>query len=533
MSDACPSCGGQILADDGLCPDCGSIRPDAVTTVSHEALTVAEPQPTPGRRSVSRERPDSHPHGRFLPGSLLLDRYRIVAKLGQGGMGEVYRADDLTLGEAVALKFDSSLDMDQKRLDLFRNEVRLSRQLAHPHICRVHDIGEVDGLHFLSMEYIDGEDLKSLLQRIGRLPRDKGLQIAGQLCAGLAFAHDKGVLHRDLKPANIMIDGKGQARLTDFGLATILADTNGGARSGTPAYMAPEQLDSGEATVRTDLYALGLILYELFTGQRVHSGSTIQAQKSDRHRQIPPPSAVAGDIDPALERVIMRCLAGSPSQRPASVAEVAEQINAATRASGLKPRAPVQPSPLHSVARSWLRPDADGVQLGGWQRAGIGFCLAMATGMLMGFICGNVFPHGPSTGPQQIPGKLVLAVTALGSIALIPLQRRRGLMLASLLLHLQLSVLWFTFIVGCLFGFARSANSEMVLVMILLIWGVSVVLGQGLLVVQHALWPPRKPGAYCPGCSYPLKGLKEKRCPECGRDFTLEELKITETALRV
>ncbi len=183
---------------------------------------------------------DSSHHGRFLPGTKLANRYRIVSLLGRGGMGEVYRADDLRLGQTVALKFlPRELAKDPKRLEYFHQEVKLARQISHPNICRVYDIGEVNDQQYLSMEYIDGEDLKILLHRIGRLPKDKGIQIARQLCSGLAAAHAKGVLHRDLKPANIMIDGQGQVRITDFGLATLSADgENVIGMSGTPAYMA-------------------------------------------------------------------------------------------------------------------------------------------------------------------------------------------------------------------------------------------------------------------------------------------------------
>jgi serine/threonine protein kinase len=219
---------------------------------------------------------DSSIHGRFLPGTRIAERYRIVSLAGRGGMGEFYRADDLKLGHPVALKsLPREVKEGSRSFQHFLGEVRLSRQIAHPNVCRVHDIAEVDGQHFLSMEYIDGEDLKGLLRRIGRLPKDKGIQIAQQLCAGLAAAHEKGVLHRDLKPANVMIDGRGQARITDFGLAR-LADGAAGADeiAGTPAYMAPEQLARGETTIQSDLYSLGLILHEVFTGQQVPLGAT-------------------------------------------------------------------------------------------------------------------------------------------------------------------------------------------------------------------------------------------------------------------
>jgi serine/threonine-protein kinase len=198
--------------------------------------------------------------GRLPPGVVLAGRYRIVGLLGRGGMGEVYRADDLKLRQAVALKFLPPSVAGDRRLARFYDEVRIAREVSHPNVCRVHDLGEADGHHFLSMEYVDGEDLASLLRRIGRLPADKGLEIARQLCAGLAAAHEKGVLHRDLKPANVMIDGRGRVRLTDFGIADLAERIRSGTGAGTPAYMAPEQFAGREVSVRSDVYSLGLVL---------------------------------------------------------------------------------------------------------------------------------------------------------------------------------------------------------------------------------------------------------------------------------
>ena len=171
------------------------------------------------------------PAADFAPGTVLGERYRIVSVLGRGGMGEVYRAEDLMLGEVVALKFlPRHLASDPARVAQLIDEVRIGRQISHSNVCRIHDIGEVNGRHYLSMEYIDGEDLASLLRRVGRLSSDKAGEIARQLCAGLAAAHAKGVLHRDLKPANVMIDGRGHARITDFGLA-VISDRAGAAKS--------------------------------------------------------------------------------------------------------------------------------------------------------------------------------------------------------------------------------------------------------------------------------------------------------------
>jgi serine/threonine-protein kinase len=257
---------------------------------------------------------------------MLAGRYRIVSLLGRGGMGEVYRADDLKLGQPVALKFlPEGLERDPRRLERFLNEVRVALRVSHPNVCRVFDIGEFEGHHYLSMEYVDGEDLSSLLRRIGRFPRDKAGQAARQLCAGLAAAHDQGVLHRDLKPANVMIDGRGRVKITDFGLAELQETVHGvEARAGTPAYMAPEQLSGREATVRSDLYALGLVLYELFTGRAALSGRTPDEIARLQEETTPTtPSSLVEGIDPAVERVILRCLEKDPLRRPASALAVA------------------------------------------------------------------------------------------------------------------------------------------------------------------------------------------------------------------
>jgi serine/threonine-protein kinase len=244
-------------------------------------------------------------------------------------MGEVYRADDLTLGQPVALKFlPNAATNDTGLLERFHNEVRTARRVSHPNVCRVYDIGEVDGHNFFTMEYVDGEDLASLLRRIGRLPPDKALDIARQLCAGLAAAHAKGVLHRDMKPANIMLDGRGQVVITDFGLAGVAGQIQGvEVRSGTPAYMAPEQLAGREVTARSDIYALGLVLYEIFTGKRAFTDAVTSSRKSGKADSLlSRPSSVVKDIDPAIERAIMRCLETEPAARPPNVLSVAAAL---------------------------------------------------------------------------------------------------------------------------------------------------------------------------------------------------------------
>ena len=271
----CPSCSDVVSEAQQFCPHCGTPVGglDAPTGTAPRPMartpspTPRSHTPTPGRMAsgtgVSRAPGSGPSRDRFSAGDLLLERYRIVGLLGRGGMGEVYRADDLKLGQPVALKFlPEALQGDAERLERFYNEARTAREVSHPAVCRVHDIGDVDGHHFLSMEYVDGEDLASLVRRIGRLPGDKATDIARQICAGLAAAHAKGVLHRDLKPQNLMLDGRGKVRITDFGLAGLAETIQGDdVRSGTPAYMSPEQLAGREVTLRSDIYALGLVLY--------------------------------------------------------------------------------------------------------------------------------------------------------------------------------------------------------------------------------------------------------------------------------
>jgi serine/threonine-protein kinase len=273
---------------------------------------------------------DSIDNARFVPGEMLVDRYRIVGLLGKGGMGEVYRADDLKLGQPVALKFlPDHLLSDGAALARFHREVRVARQVSHKNVCRVYDIGEVDGRNFLSMEFIKGEELSSLLRRIGRLPEDKAIQLARQICAGLAAAHDAGVLHRDLKPANVMIDEYGNARILDFGLAGLAEEFGEEEmRAGTPAYMSPEQIEGRDQTARSDIYSLGLVLYELFTGRKAFEASTfgdlIKLRRSDTTPTTP--TSIVKDLDPVIEKVIDRCIRKDPTQRPASALQVAAAL---------------------------------------------------------------------------------------------------------------------------------------------------------------------------------------------------------------
>src|ERR1700674_121326 len=315
----CSGCGAASSDTVRFCPSCGRALASLDTPTLEPDRNAVMPVPVPT---------SSHPaqSGGFSPGTILAERYRIVALQGRGGMGEVYRAEDLKLGNVVALKFlPVSLQNDATALAGFHAEVRNARQVSHPNVCRVYDIGEVNGKHFLTMEYIDGEDLASLLRRIGRLPADKALETAHQICAGLAAAHDCGLLHRDLKPANIMLDGRGRVRITDFGLALSSDDATGRSETaGTPAYMAPEQIGKGEASVRSDIYSLGLVFYELFTGRLPYkANSPLEWRRAHLESSPRTPSSVVKEIDPAVENAILRCLQKDPALRPSSVRQVA------------------------------------------------------------------------------------------------------------------------------------------------------------------------------------------------------------------
>jgi serine/threonine protein kinase/MFS family permease len=317
----CSSCSSEIRDGSNICPNCGLRWDDVSTRLDSNRA---------GKSSTSRYTSfDSIDNARFVPGAMLAGRYRIVGLLGRGGMGEVYRADDLKLGQTVALKFlPDHLHRDSAALGRFHTEVRIARQVSHPNVCRVYDIGEVDGRHYISMEFIKGEELSSLLRRIGRLPPDKATEIARQLCAGLAATHKIGVLHRDLKPANVMIDENGNVRLTDFGIAGLVEEIgNEDVRAGTPAYMSPEQLAGDELTVKSDIYSLGLVLYEVFTGKKAFEAPTLTELIDLRNSTTPPsPSALVKEINPLVERLILRCLEKDADRRPASALQVAASL---------------------------------------------------------------------------------------------------------------------------------------------------------------------------------------------------------------
>lgn len=278
------------------------------------------------RTLIANQTTESANGAKLVAGTVLASRYRIIGLLGKGGMGEVYRAEDIKLSQTVALKFlPDKLEKDNAALGRFVGEVRVARQVAHPNVCRVFDIAEVDGRHFISMEYVDGDDLSSLLRRIGRFPSDKAIEISRQLCIGLHAIHDAGILHRDFKPANIIIDSKGKARITDFGIAGIAEEiSKENLRVGTPAYMSPEQITGKGVSRKSDIYALGLVLYEIFTGKQAFTANSIPELIRKHQSETPTnPSDYVKGIDPLVEKVIFQCLEKEAKDRPSSALHVA------------------------------------------------------------------------------------------------------------------------------------------------------------------------------------------------------------------
>ncbi len=270
-----------------------------------------------------RDPPPNEPEDGFIPGAVFAGRYRMVTPVGHGGMGEVWRADDLVLSTPVALKLVYSTGRDARQRLL--REVRLARQITHAAVCRVFDVGEAEGQVFYSMEFVEGEDLSTLVRRAGRLPQERVLDIGRQLCGGVAAAHAQGVLHRDLKPANVLVDENGSVRITDFGIAIARTDARDHTLIGTPGYMAPEQLQVGaQLSERTDVYAIGLILYELLVGQRPFADAAAALAPPA------PPSTLVPNVDPRLERIILKALSPAPSDRPVSAHAMAAALPSAS-----------------------------------------------------------------------------------------------------------------------------------------------------------------------------------------------------------
>jgi len=265
-------------------------------------------------------------------GTIFADRYRILERLGKGGMGVVYGALDIEIQEYVAIKLlVPEIASNTKMIERFRNELKLARKITHKNVCRMYHLGREEETFFITMEYVKGENLKCFIDKAGRLPEKKILTIAKQLCSGLAEAHSLGVVHRDLKPQNIMIDKDGNAKIMDFGIARSIEGkrmTASGMAIGTPDYMSPEQIEGDEADERSDIYLLGVILYEIVTGQKPFDGKTPYSVAL-KHKTDPPPDPrkLNSELSKDLSRLIQKCMEKDRKNRYQGAEELLSELD--------------------------------------------------------------------------------------------------------------------------------------------------------------------------------------------------------------
>jgi serine/threonine-protein kinase len=270
------------------------------------------------------------------PGQTVANRYEIQSLLGVGGMGMVYKANDRELGEIVAIKTlkPELIHQDRSALDRFKSEIRLARRISHRNVVRTHDLGETNGMYYITMEYVEGKSLKELIRERGRLPPSAVLPIAKQLCRALEVAHDEGVIHRDIKPQNMVVEGDGVLKVMDFGIARLATrpaesgHTRAGMVVGTPEYMAPEQLLGDELDARADLYAAGVVLYEcLVGGVPITASNPMTLIAKVLEEEPPPPNAIQPDIPVLLSQLVMWVLAKDREQRPRTAAELHARLD--------------------------------------------------------------------------------------------------------------------------------------------------------------------------------------------------------------
>jgi len=264
-------------------------------------------------------------------GTTFAGRYQIIEEVGRGGMGTVYKVFDRETNERVALKLiKPEIASDSSTIERFRNELTTARKITHKSVCRMYDLNREEGVHYITMEYVSGGDLKRLIRRTRHIPVGTAVAIAAQICEGLAEAHRLGIVHRDLKPSNIMIDDDGQARIMDFGIARSVKTkgiTGSGIMIGTPEYMSPEQVEAKEVDQRSDIYSLGIILFEMVTGRVPFEGdSVIAVGVKHKSEQPEDPTQINAQVPEGLSRVILRCLEKDREDRYQSTGEVRSEL---------------------------------------------------------------------------------------------------------------------------------------------------------------------------------------------------------------
>jgi serine/threonine protein kinase/Tfp pilus assembly protein PilF len=311
MSIKCPKCQFENPETASFCQECGT------KLISPEGIGVTETMEIPKEE--------------LIRGSTLANRYEIIEELGKGGMGRVYRVEDTKLKQEVALKLiKPEIAKDKKTIERFRNELKTARMITHKNVCRMFDLGEAEGAHFITMEFVPGQDLKGLIRQTGQLAVGTTINIAKQICDGLVEAHRLGVVHRDLKPSNIMIDREGNVRIMDFGIARSLESkgiTGAGVMIGTPEYMAPEQVEGKDIDQRSDIYSLGIILYEMVTGRVPFEGKTFFTVGMKHKSEVPQdPMELNTQISDDMSRVILKCLEKDKEKRYQSADELLAEL---------------------------------------------------------------------------------------------------------------------------------------------------------------------------------------------------------------
>jgi serine/threonine protein kinase len=314
---------GKIVAI--KCPKCQTGNPDTQKFCG-ECATPLHPD-----LELSHTKTLETPTEELTSGSTFTGRYKIIEALGKGGMGTIYKVFDKNIQEEIALKLlKHEIAADDSMIERFRNELKIARKIAHKNVCRMYDLGKEGKRHFITMEYVDGKDLKSTIRKTDRLPEDKALSIAIEVCAGLAEAHELGVVHRDLKPQNIMIEKKGRAKILDFGIARSIEAkgvTQTGTMIGTPAYMSPEQVEGKETDQRSDIYSFGVVLYEMVTGKVPFTGESAFSVALKHKTEVPAaPKSINETLSDNLSETILKCMEKKREDRFQKAEELLDEL---------------------------------------------------------------------------------------------------------------------------------------------------------------------------------------------------------------